>query len=116
MQLTTIVSALVLPVLALADGTGVLSTTTMTSSMVLTKTVTLQRVVATTTMYPLNSTTSYMPTGTGSKTTFVVPTTSAANTAAPSVVPPINKNAGVQLGAAHVALAGAAGAVIAAFL
>lgn len=103
MQFTTIATALLLPLLAVAQD----STTTMTSTQYLTKTVTLSRVHTATMTYD-NSTSSYLPTGTGS-TTLASPTTE------PTVSPTIN-NAGSALGAANVAVVAIAGVVVAALM
>lgn len=84
MRISTFTSALLLaaasyvsaePAAAAADAE--LSTTTCTSTSTLYKTITLQRVVATTTATWHNATTSYQATGTGS---FRVSATHAATT------------------------------------
>ncbi|KAI1417314.1 hypothetical protein F5Y13DRAFT_83034 [Hypoxylon sp. FL1857] len=114
MQLSAIVATVLLPLLAVAD------TSTTTSTMTMTKYITIQK-VATSSVFSANST-SYYPTGTGSISSIVVPTTTTGadgspTTAAPTVSPSIdNQNAGAALGSAHVALAGLAGVVVAALM
>jgi hypothetical protein len=60
MRFSSLVTALLLPLLAIADTT---STTTITSTATLTKTITVSQVYAVTSTYATNSTTSTTPTG-----------------------------------------------------
>ncbi|KAI0116613.1 hypothetical protein F4776DRAFT_666367 [Hypoxylon sp. NC0597] len=113
MQISTIVATALLPLLAVAE------TSTTTSTLTMTKYITIQR-VATSSVYSANST-SIFPTGTGSVSSIVATTTTGADgtptTVAPTVSPSIdNQNAGATLGSAQVALAGLAGVVVAALM
>ncbi len=82
-------------------------TTTCTTTQTLTKTITLKRVAAT---YAANSTSYYLPTGTGaSASPYKVPTTA---TGAPVATKTINSGA-AALGAANVAVLAVGGAVVA---
>ncbi|OTA97630.1 hypothetical protein M434DRAFT_26664 [Hypoxylon sp. CO27-5] len=113
MQILTLVATALLPLLAVAE------TSTTTSTLTMTKYITIQR-VATSSVYSANSTSVY-PTGTGSSSFVAATTTTGADgtptTVAPTVSPSIdNQNAGAALGSAHVALAGLAGVVVAALI
>ncbi|KAK3331351.1 hypothetical protein B0H66DRAFT_95784 [Apodospora peruviana] len=106
MHLPTVASALLLPLLAVADQTTVTSTRYQT----LTKTVTLSR-AAVATGYASNSTSLYSTAPTVQATsTPAVPTTTSS-------LLPVPTNGGSALGgAAHVAVVAMAGAVVAVFL
>ncbi|KAI0112994.1 hypothetical protein F4814DRAFT_331366 [Daldinia grandis] len=127
MQISTIVATALLPLLAVADPS------TTTSTMTMTKYVTIQKVVATSSIFSANSTTVYQPTGTISSSSpsfhssfysssIALPTTTTGSdgtptTVAPTVSPTIdNNNSGASLGSAHVALAGLAGIIVAALM
>ncbi|KAJ9155506.1 hypothetical protein NKR23_g2085 [Pleurostoma richardsiae] len=117
MQLTTLLTAALLPLVALAQD----STTTATSTVYLTKTIKIAKVVATTTMTYNNATSSYMPTGTGASSIILASTTTpseaGSTTSTGAVVSPsIDNNSGSSLGAAQVAIAGVAGIVVAALM
>jgi len=103
MQFSSIATALLLPLLAVAQD----STTTCTSTQYLTKTVTLSR-VHTATMTYNNSTASYMPTGVISSS--AVPSGTTEPTLSPTI------NAGSALDAANVAVLAVAGMVVAALI
>ncbi|KAI1648733.1 hypothetical protein F4815DRAFT_89145 [Daldinia loculata] len=121
MQISTIVATALLPLLAVAD------TSTTTSTMTMTKYITIQKVVATSSIFSANSTSVYQPTGTisssfHSSSSIALATTTTGSdgtptTVAPTVSPTIdNNNSGASLGSAHVALAGLAGIVVAALM
>ncbi|KAF3062401.1 hypothetical protein GL218_02912 [Daldinia childiae] len=121
MQISTIVATALLPLLAVADPS------TTTSTMTMTKYITIQKVVATSSIFSsANSTSVYQPTGTISSSfhssSIALPTTTTGSdgtptTVAPTVSPTIdNNNSGASLGSAHVALAGLAGIVVAALM
>ncbi|KAI2605489.1 uncharacterized protein GGS25DRAFT_432634 [Hypoxylon fragiforme] len=121
MQLSTIVATALLPLLAAAADPA----STTTSTMTMTKYVTISKVSLTTSTYSANSTTFYAPTGTGagtiSSSIFNTPTTTTGadgtpTTVAPTVSPTIDNNSGAALSSVNVALAGLAGLVIAAFM
>ncbi|KAB5562732.1 hypothetical protein GE09DRAFT_1056523 [Coniochaeta sp. 2T2.1] len=111
MHLPTIATALLLPLLAAAEG---LTTTQITSTITQTQTITLRRNHVVTSTYGSNSTATYLPTGTGVSTTSFT-TGKATGSASPSASP-ISKNAGSALGAAHVVFAGVAGMAVVALL
>ena len=115
MQLTKILAAVVLPLVAVAQDASD-STTTATSTITLTRTIKLAKVVATTTSTIYNTTSSYALTGTGSSTIVLPTTTGSPTTATPVISPTIDPNAGVALNAANVALAGFAGIFVAALM
>ncbi|KAK4464575.1 hypothetical protein QBC42DRAFT_284344 [Cladorrhinum samala] len=100
MQLSSIITALLLPLLAVAEET---STVTATSTVTLTRTVTLQRAQVT----GLNN-------GTWAGTTATISSPVTTTTGAPIVPSP--DNAAGALGAANVAAVAVAGVVVAAFL
>ncbi|KAK3988447.1 hypothetical protein QBC44DRAFT_371103 [Cladorrhinum sp. PSN332] len=99
MQLSSIITALMLPLLAVAAET---STVTATSTTTLTKTVTLHRVQAT-----------GVHNGTHSVSSTLSPPSS---TITGSPISPSPDNAAGALGAVNVAAAAMAGVVVAAFL
>ncbi|KAI0440144.1 hypothetical protein F4803DRAFT_488448 [Xylaria telfairii] len=113
MQLKTIVATALLPLLAVADDT------TLTSTMTMTKYITISR-VATSSVYT-NATSTFHPIGTGYST--IIPTTTAAEgsgsaTTTPTASPsPVDNGKGS--GAASLSafgLAGVAGMVLAALM
>ncbi|KAL7621540.1 hypothetical protein AAE478_008865 [Parahypoxylon ruwenzoriense] len=114
MQLSSIIATALLPLLAVAE------TSTTTSTLTMTKYITIQK-VATSSVFSANSTSFYSATGAVSSS-FVVPATTTTGTngtpttVAPAVSPTIDNNSGVALGSAHVALAGLAGMVVAALM
>ncbi|KAI1080574.1 hypothetical protein F5B20DRAFT_580235 [Whalleya microplaca] len=118
MQLTSFVATALLPLLAVAE------TSTLTSTLVMTKYVTIQKVATTSSaLYSANSTSSvFFPTGTGASSSAVVlPTTTtgadgSTTVSSPTVSPTINNNGGSSLGSAQVAFAGVAGLLVAAML
>ncbi|KAK9791411.1 hypothetical protein SCARD494_07594 [Seiridium cardinale] len=122
MQLSSIVTLALLPLLAVADG----EISTQTSTTTLYKTITIQRAVSTysaTYSASFNSTSSfYQPTGTGSTSGVHATTTtkagssstsSSSSTASPSID---NGNGAMSLGAANVAAAGIVGMIVAALM
>ncbi|KAH8886406.1 hypothetical protein GQ53DRAFT_828054 [Thozetella sp. PMI_491] len=107
MHLATIATALLLPLVALAEEPT--TTTTCTTTMTLTQTITLKRVASTT--FSANATSLYNPTGSGASTTLRAPasTTTASTTASPSV----KLNGGALVGPANMAVVAIGGAVVA---
>lgn len=105
MKLSTILSAIALPVLAMAQDGEADSTTTMTSTTTLTKTVTLTNTV-------LGSTASAEPTASNTGTGSVTPTSSATE----DEDEPEPTGAAAGLDASRVALAGVAGMVVVALM
>lgn len=119
MRLSSIFAAALLPLAAMAEDDSTYSTTS-TSTMTMTKYITLERAsTATGAPWGSNGTATYMPTGTGG--VYPTPTASPSNgdsgsgaPAATSSVPP--PSAGVALNGANVALAAVAGVVVAALM
>ncbi|KAI1421767.1 hypothetical protein F5Y12DRAFT_667154 [Xylaria sp. FL1777] len=114
MQLKTIVAAALLPLLAVADDTS-----TLTSTMTMTKYVTISR-VATTSVYSNATTSSFHPLGTGYST--VATTTAEQGSGSPTgsspTVSPTIDNGG-KSGAASLSafgFAGVAGMLLAALM
>ncbi|KAI0403878.1 hypothetical protein F4802DRAFT_598701 [Xylaria palmicola] len=110
MQLKAIVATALLPLLALADDT------TLTSTLTMTKYVTIAR-VATASVFPSTNATSTIPLGT--VTSIPTTTTGAASlTTSPAVSPTIdNSDKGSGAGALSAfGLAGVAGMVVAALM
>lgn len=115
MQLTTIVAMALLPLLAMADEAS-----TLTSTMTMTKYVTISK-VSTSSVFAANTTSAYyLPTGSAYHTSsFTLPTTTSAGdsgsptASSPAVSPTIDNGAG-SLSA--FAFAGVAGMAIAAIM
>jgi hypothetical protein len=115
MQLTNIVATALLPLLAVAEDAS-----TLTSTMTMTKYVTISK-VATSSIYASNNTTSYyLPTGTG-YSSVVIPTTTpgedsgSPTSSSPTVSPTIDNGNGASSLSAF-AFAGVAGMVVAALM
>ncbi|KAH7037194.1 uncharacterized protein B0I36DRAFT_358930 [Microdochium trichocladiopsis] len=116
MQLSTLITAALLPAAAFADV--VYSTSTSTTT--LTHYITLQKVSTSTafTSYAVNTTSqSYYPTGSWSSASITLPTSTSTTTKGPTTTPSVapTNGAGV-LGTAHVVIAGIAGMAVAAML
>ncbi|KAI0172808.1 hypothetical protein GGR52DRAFT_422629 [Hypoxylon sp. FL1284] len=122
MQLSSVLAAAVLPLLAAAE------TSTMTSTMTMTKYVTISKVSTSSvisTSSSANSTVFHAATGTGLpsiSSSFVLPTTTTGadgtpTTVAPTISPTIdNTDSGAGLNSANLAFAGLAGIVVAALI
>ncbi|KAK0671694.1 hypothetical protein QBC41DRAFT_300382 [Cercophora samala] len=104
MQLSALFTALLLPLMAVAEGE---STTTKTKTLTLTETLTLQRLQA---VHTGSHNTTVLPTG--STTTF----NPASTTTSGPTFSPTPDNAAGALNAANVAAAAMAGIVVVAFL
>ncbi|KAI0425395.1 hypothetical protein F5Y09DRAFT_346759 [Xylaria sp. FL1042] len=114
MQLKTIVATALLPLLAVADDTS-----TLTSTMTMTKYVTIAR-VATSSVYSNATSTSFHPLGTGYST---LPTTTAQQgsgsptSSSPTVSPTIDNGGNSGAGSLSAfGFAGVAGMVVAALM
>lgn len=118
MQISSIVTLALLPLLALADGEP--STTTSTTTLY--KTITIQRAVSTASITANTTSSFYLPTGTGSVSLVAASTTksssgSTGTSTGATVIPTIdNSNGAMSLGAANVAAAGLVGLIVAAFM
>ncbi|POS71298.1 hypothetical protein DHEL01_v210309 [Diaporthe helianthi] len=116
MQLTSILSAAFLPLVALAQDTTS-GTTTLTQTSTMTKTVTL-----TSNSVTSNSVTMTAPTSSSIGTTSSVTRSSSRATAtsslAPSETPGVNGlgNGAASLGSSHLAMAGVAGMLVVALM
>ena len=99
MQLSTIFTAALLPLVALAE------TSTQTSTMTMTKTVTISRVSTTSTTMSFNSTSSYMATGTAGSSVAVLSanlTSTSVGTASSVVATEGPSGTTSEIGRAHV--------------
>ncbi|KAK3372239.1 hypothetical protein B0H63DRAFT_453591 [Podospora didyma] len=109
MHFSTIITALLVPLLAVAEDP--LQTTTCTSYLTLVKTITLSKAGSTTVTYTNNSTASFSATQV--PTPLITPPSSIT---AQAISKPTTTSGASVLGAAHVAVAAIAGVAVAVFL
>lgn len=118
MQLSTLITAALLPAAAFADAVY----TTSTSTTTLTHYITLQKISTSTafTSYAVNTTSqSYMPTGSWTSATITLPSSTGPTSASASIPSPTGvapSNAAGVLGSAHVVIAGIVGMAVAAMM
>lgn len=117
MQLTSIFSAALLPLLALAQDTTS-GTTTSTLTSTLTKTVTLSKATVTMTMSSNSSSSGYATGTTGYTVKATGTASSTGSSSSTTAIPGVNElgSGAASLNSAHVAVAGFAGMLVVALM